>query len=144
MLKKNTSGYPNITPLRAGVWNKRVYVRVKDSDTDMASLSRVEEVTDGEKGAFETVVIGDILAGSKYKKIDILKIDVEGAEKEIFSKNYESWLGKVNVIMIELHDHIRGGCAKTFYSATDKFNFKKVLQKGNLVIVVREGADLSL
>ena len=102
------------------------------------------ETGSGNRSGFALGRSLDHLLAEFRRRPDILKIDVEGAEKEIFSKNYESWLGKVNVIMIELHDHIRGGCAKTFYSATDKFNFKKVLQKGNLVIVVREGADLSL
>jgi hypothetical protein len=32
-----------------------------------------------------------------------LKIDVEGAETIIFSSNYESWIGRVDNLVIELH-----------------------------------------
>lgn len=49
--------------------------------------------------------------------IDILKMDIEGAEKEIFSLGDLGWLKSVRVIMIELHDKHFAGCAESFYRA---------------------------
>mgnify|MGYP000361339186 CR=1 FL=1 len=57
---------------------------------------------------------------------DLLKIDIEGAEKELFSENTDYWLGKVNMIIIELHDWMRKDCSKNFYSAIKKYKYKKM------------------
>ena len=50
-------------------------------------------------------------------QIDILKIDIETSEKQLFSENYSEWLPKVKVIIIELHDRMDAGCAKSFFTA---------------------------
>jgi len=36
-------------------------------------------------------------------RLDILKMDIEGAEEEIFSSNPERWLGQVDMLIIEIH-----------------------------------------
>jgi hypothetical protein len=41
--------------------------------------------------------------------VDILKIDVEGAEREIFSTC--NWMDKVKLLAIELHDRDWPGCS---------------------------------
>jgi hypothetical protein len=50
-----------------------------------------------------------------------LKIDVEGAEKLIFAENFEDWLGKVDAIVIEIHDH---ECAEAFHRAVGRYDFE--------------------
>jgi FkbM family methyltransferase len=46
----------------------------------------VEEDVDGE---IETTTIDSITTKHSIDFIDILKIDIEGSEKELFSSNYE-------------------------------------------------------
>jgi FkbM family methyltransferase len=46
--------------------------------------------------------IDEILASSGMSTVDIVKIDIEGAEKLLFSGNND-WLQRVRVIIIELH-----------------------------------------
>jgi hypothetical protein len=36
-------------------------------------------------------------------RLDILKIDIEGAEEALFLKNPEAWLDRVNWLIIEIH-----------------------------------------
>ena len=36
-------------------------------------------------------------------RVSILKVDIEGAESVVFGSNYESWLGRVDNLVIELH-----------------------------------------
>ena len=68
-----------------------------------------------------------------WDHIDILKLDVEGAEKEIFSSNYEDWLPKTKVLIIELHDRMRKGCSKVVFSAISEYNFSLDISGENLV-----------
>ena len=43
------------------------------------------------------------------QQVDILKVDIEGAELEVFSKNSAQWLQRVRLILIETHDRFRAG-----------------------------------
>jgi hypothetical protein len=40
--------------------------------------------------------IGTLLDRSGEQRISVLKVDIEGAERVVFVKNYESWLPKVD------------------------------------------------
>jgi hypothetical protein len=51
--------------------------------------------------------------------IDLLKIDIEGAEKDVFQDC--AWIKNVRVIAIELHDRVRPGCQSTVESAAIDF-----------------------
>jgi hypothetical protein len=95
----------------------------------------VEEVASIQEESFEAVTIGELLKNSGYEKIDILKLDIEGAEKEIFSDGYEDWLGKVNIIIIELHDWYRPGCSEAVYSALNKYKFISYKKGENTIFI---------
>lgn len=42
-----------------------------------------------------------------FEEIDVLKVDIEGAEVELFSEKPEDWLAKVKFLIIETHDRFR-------------------------------------
>lgn len=69
--------------------------------------------------------------------IDILKIDIEGAEKEVFS-NDVAWLEKVGLIFIELHDRKKPGCRDTFFKAVEP-HVKNFSQTGETMVAVMKG-----
>jgi FkbM family methyltransferase len=54
------------------------------------------------------------------ESIDILKLDIEGAEKEVLEAS-ATWIAKVGIMLAELHDHFRPGCNRAFYRATSDF-----------------------
>ena len=64
--------------------------------------------TYGSKVEVEGVALHGIIDEIETDYIDILKIDIEGAEKEVFSdeKNSRKVLEKVRFIAVELHDEI--------------------------------------
>jgi hypothetical protein len=55
--------------------------------------------------------------------IDFLKMNIEGSEKEVFTKNYESWLPKTTAMLIELHDGKNAGCSSTVFNTIQQYNF---------------------
>jgi hypothetical protein len=65
--------------------------------------------------------IAAILEESGFPQIDLLKMDVEKAEKEIFSDHPE-WLGRVRNIVIELHGE---PCAKSFFEAMSRYRYDR-------------------
>jgi len=56
--------------------------------------------------------------------IDLLKVDIEGSEKEVF-QHHKTWIGSVDTIAIELHDRIKEGCSAAFNIATRSFTFDR-------------------
>jgi hypothetical protein len=46
-----------------------------------------------------------------------LKIDIEGAEKEVFQRGMDEWIDQVDTIAVELHDNIEPGCFKALASS---------------------------
>jgi len=54
------------------------------------------------------------------ESIDLLKMDIEGGEKDVL-ENSQEWIGSVSAMTIELHDGISMGCSRAFYLATKDF-----------------------
>lgn len=53
-------------------------------------------------------------------EIDLLKIDIERSELELFSRNTESWLPQVRNVCIELHGR---DCEKAFFQALSTYSY---------------------
>lgn len=51
----------------------------------------------------EAVDIESLVAMTPFKRISILKVDIEGAEKELLSHNYQPWLDRTDNFCIEIH-----------------------------------------
>ena len=86
----------------------------------------------------EAYTVDTLIEKFKLGKIDILKIDIEGAEKEVF-ENTEKWINDVDSLIVELHDRMKEGCSRVFYNNTSGFKYEWVkgeniyLSKGNLL-----------
>ena len=68
-----------------------------------------------------SVSIDSLMTAYNLDQIDILKMDIEGAEKEVFSDT-SSWIKKVNAIIIELHERMKPGCNRSFYCGSNGFD----------------------
>ena len=134
LLKENTVNYQNIELINSGIWNRNAFLKIRNAGRSYWE-TMVEEVASIQEESFEAVTIVELLKNSGYEKIDILKLDIEGAEKEIFSDEYEDWLGKVNIIIIELHDWYRPGCSEAVYSALNKYKFISYKKGENTIFI---------
>lgn len=106
VLTRNIAPYGSrAKALRTGVWSKRTgLVMSEDQWGDNREWARtVRESRENEAPSMMAVDVGSLLEDSGADRISILKIDIEGAEKEIFRVNYERWIGKVDNLVIELH-----------------------------------------
>ncbi|MBB6400905.1 FkbM family methyltransferase [Methanococcus maripaludis] len=134
-LIKNTHKLKQILCLNLGLWYKEAFLKVEDRKTGKWGF-KVNEVLNTEEYDIKSTTIRNILSIQNWDKIDILKIDIEGSEKELFSKN-SNWINKVNVILIELHDRINEGCTESLYCAIDLHEWNEY-RKGEKVILIRK------
>ena len=51
-----------------------------------------------------------LMAEMNLDSIDLLKVDIEGAEKEVFEDC--DWMQRVDCLIIELHDRLKPGAAR--------------------------------
>jgi len=61
------------------------------------------------QGRVKSCTVPTLLGLSAFAGADILKVDIEGAELEIFSHNAWAWLPRVKLIIVETHDRFRPG-----------------------------------
>ncbi len=126
MLRKNTSHYPNVTALNAAVWGMNGTINLIDPDLGHDGFTATD--LPSESGhingqAVRAMTIDKIMEEFRLPYVDILKIDIEGAEKEVFSSP-AAWIHNVGVLVIEFHDRMRSGCSRTVYEAVKEFEFE--------------------
>jgi hypothetical protein len=80
--------------------------------------TQVRERGGGEEPDVRAFGIGDLLDQSGFGRIDLLKVDIEEAEVEVFGADYEGWIGKVGVFVVELHDE---RCREVFFNALEAY-----------------------
>ncbi len=137
LLKKNTSGYPQVTPLKGALWNEHKQICLVDPGDGNHGFQTSDGLhPDGrQRGLVQALSINSLMEKMGVNHVDLLKIDIEGSEKEVFETS-ATWIGKVDVIMAELHDHLKPGCTDAFRGATN--SFRGQMSKGETVIRLRE------
>lgn len=133
ILEKNTANHERIRRIWAGLWHKDAFLKIRAGNFPKFGIM-TEEVSSKDYDV-KAITIDGILEESGHGRIDILKLDIEGAEKELFSKNYESWLGKVDVLIIELHDRKKDGCSKAFRQAARNYSWDEFRRGENIILV---------
>ncbi len=110
-LKENfhSNSITNIHIYETGLWEKKTRLKLDTNFRDGREWSlRLIETNENDPDGFDCISIENIFDDEKIEIIDILKIDIEGGEKEVF-KAFEkdnSILSKIKFIAIEIHDEI--------------------------------------
>ena len=135
LLQHNTRNYPNICTLQAAVWYKNEKLDFANKEGFSAGL-QVEPTA--QTNAIQGYTISELIQHFGIDEIDILKMDVEGAEKEIFGAGDTTWLQQVHILVIELHDMYREGTSVAFFNVLAG-KFERIYFQGeNLVCFLRK------
>jgi len=132
-LLKNTKTYKNIVTYNKALWYKKTKLKINNVDVNKCSITVEEELADAKT---PTITINEIINDNNIDVIDILKIDIEGAEKDLFENAPHIWLSKIKVLIIELHDRKKAGCSKAVFEAMLKYNFSTEVKSEYLIIKI--------
>lgn len=122
MLVNNTQNYENIIGLvKNPVWPFADITMKRSCQKFRDGLDWSRQFEPNGNGSLKSITVSEIIKQfSTQGKIDLLKIDIEGAESILFSNDYSEWLPKVQNIVIELHDDsIFGNATRAFKQACD-------------------------
>ncbi len=117
-----------------GLWGRDGALVISDPYHSANSL-RVSEAAPATAGAVPAISLPTLLRELGWDGIDLLKMDIEGAEKDVFADGYESWLPRTRAIYIEVHDFMIKGCSQSVFRAISRYNFSLSLSDENLVLI---------
>lgn len=138
LLKKNLNK-PQFELINSAVASSKINYSVTDDKNKRAI--KIKEVANTDK---ETITLNEIT--QKYCKDNfinlIVKIDIEGFEKNLFERNY-MWVFQFDIIIIEIHDYlfpkekISENFFKLIYKKNETFNYECIIQGENLIFFKR-------
>lgn len=145
ILKQNLENYRDrAKTIKAAVWSDAVRLKLVDSSYRGGSewALHVQEYSDSEGQEIGGIDLPGLLSAYEIERVDLLKIDVEGAEVPIFaSPNLDQWLNKVDLIAIELHsDSVFGDGVQSFTIAMRDKPFS-ICSYGEITIARRENRE---
>ena len=108
LCRANVSSFGDrVSVVEAAVWPRMSDGLALDRGQDGKSQPwafRVRESSAEQSSEVTAVTIADVMLRFEFASIDILKIDIEGSENELFQGHEHDWLGQVKNLAIELHD----------------------------------------
>lgn len=134
MLLKNTSGYPNIFPIKAALWHEATQLHVisygkmdnfqvasnEDLNNDAFLKQKMQQLNGTILFSCESVTVQNLMHQFNMNRVGLFKMDIEGSEKEVF-ENASGWIHQTDVMAVELHERWKPGSARSFYNNTPGF-----------------------
>ena len=111
-LVRNTTPYKTITPIQAALWREDGEVTLGPCN---AHPKGAFQIVENGSQRVRAITMDTLMRETGIHSIDFLKVDIEGAEIEMFESC--PWIKNVRVIAIELHDRVRPGCSSVVKNA---------------------------
>jgi FkbM family methyltransferase len=107
LLTLNTGAYPNIRCINAGVWGESSPLQFSQYTPGDWGMHLTASAPDGD--SVPGLSLPAILERIKWSTVDLLKCDIEGAEREVFATARPLISTSVNCCAIELHEQAAPG-----------------------------------
>jgi FkbM family methyltransferase len=125
VLTANTEHLENVKRINAALWWKQTDLYLQDRGTGEWGFATHTSQDSDTTEKLTVVTIPQLIKQYNLTSIDILKIDIEGSEKELFESDTSQWLPHVRSISTETHDRFKPGCTDAVKNALprDKWNY---------------------
>lgn len=132
LLKKNTLNYPNVHPVNAALWYQNELLDISNKDEKSAGFM-IESAKESNENLIQSVTVSGLMEQFKINEISIIKLDIEGSEKEIFQYGSNQWLPHCKIVITELHDWMKAGTSKVFFAEMAKYNWMTFVKGENII-----------
>ncbi len=124
LLTRNVGAFERILPVHAALWFEDTELTLyRRPEGHWASSIHAAGLGSGGSKADRPIPamrIETLMSRFAVPEIDVLKVDIEGAEKEVFEHS-SAWINRIGAIFIETHDRIRAGCSEAVAAAAPCF-----------------------
>jgi FkbM family methyltransferase len=138
LLRRNVARFADrITPVHGAVWYEQTDLRIINPDSGSAAF-RISPGASKSGAAIPGHTIDEICSKAKTDAPLIVKIDIEGAQSQLFSAN-TGWVGRTHLIAIELDDWQLPwqGTSRPFFSEVSRYPFDYLL-RGEIIFCFRD------
>lgn len=101
LVKQNTAG-SDVTVLNSGLWSEDGHVKVSNPGAESWALE-FEPAEASEPGAVECLSVASVMQRTGIERFDLVKLDIEGAERNVFRDGNLDWLDRCGMLIIETH-----------------------------------------
>ena len=134
LLQRNCAQFDRIKPLHGALWSSTGSVPLTDSvDRGQPWAFTIARSGQSTLDVVRAYSVPQLLETFGLKRIDVLKLDIEGSEHELFV-NDTAWLDHISMIAIELHDRIQPGCSRAVYQKLVDRQFHQEVRGENIFI----------
>jgi len=104
---------PRVQTCHGAVWTYDGWINLRTENSDGTPLHswgvQVSEDNAGAAGQTRCYRLETLVKQAGFDAVDILKVDIEGAELELFLHEPRLWLPRVKLVIVETHDRFRPG-----------------------------------
>jgi FkbM family methyltransferase len=130
LARKNCASYPNVSVVEGAVWPRSVMLEIENPQDESWAFRMREVPLEAAQGGMRGLTIDEL---SKGARIDLLKVDIEGGERQLFSEDSD-WLERVGAMLVELHGP---ECTKSVADAARRTGFKALPHQGEYAVYAR-------
>jgi FkbM family methyltransferase len=98
----NCLPYPNVELLLAGLWSQDGALEIANPNARSWGF-RLRGSAGETPGTVPGFSVPGLLERARRERVDILKLDIEGAEEQLFGHGSQDWLPFVDVVVVETH-----------------------------------------
>ena len=120
----NTKPYANIVPLQLGVWWREARVKIDNPGADSWAF----HFSECGEGGVESTTVGELVRIHRGTGRVMVKMDIEGAEREIFQHGVD-WIADIDHLQIEIHH-----CFKEVFEALSSYPYSAYISGENVVM----------
>src|SRR5262249_22726286 len=131
---ENCAPYPQVEVIHAGLWSRDTTLEIQEPRSGWRSWAlQTREAGSGAADGVEGISIPALLRRIGEETIDVLKLDIEGSEGQLFSDGPARWLAAVGVVVVEPHGD---KAERTVRGALDRASFAQLNTEGHRLVFV--------
>ena len=119
ILKKNTAGYAGITLQHCALLGTEQMVSISNPDDNYAAFKVSQNDNLNNIKAYP---LSYFLKSDGFENIDLVKVDIEGSEMDVFSKIDDNTLSKISAFAIEIHENMVPGSTEIINRKLSSYN----------------------
>jgi len=119
MLQRNCAPYGDrVRMINGALWFQDDFLDLVQNPSTSTGISVAKDAAGG--GRVHAFSLNTIMDEAGADVIDILKLDIEGAELQLFQNDPDPWLSRTRCITMEIHSE---EASKAVHSAVQRFGF---------------------
>lgn len=136
-LEKNTANHFQIEPVHAALWSENCELKLIVAEDGNNQGWHLEKVKVDEDYDMVGLTFSELIKTYDLYSIDILKIDLEGAEIELFDNEFSSWIHEVKCLVIECPDGDSPLATSLIFKKLEEacYKFNTYLNGENLILI---------